>query len=268
MSDFEIHADNADPQDDAPDIKKYENHFALAGKNRGCSGELLGKVCLVGFLVHDRTSAWSEESVRQMETVLDRAAFLLKEKSNLSDNRLQITYAFDAMPIQYKYDRENFSVVARDVLEQYGYKDAGSYQTHYKKKFKKSEAPLIFFINRDFRSFALKDDSEQKNPASSEYSFVSFSNDPDSCVRTLMHEVLHQFGAIDYYLPERVKTAAEQLFPESIMLHGTEIDDLTRYLIGWDKTPSDAVFQFLEETASVTQEEIDEARENDRDNDW
>lgn len=268
MSDIERPADNTEPQDGAPDMKKYEGHFALAGKGSGCSNELLGKVCLVGFLVHDRSSAWTEEYVQKIESVLEKAAFLLKEKSGLSDNRLQVTYAFDAMPVQYKFERENFGVVVKDVLELYGFTSASDYQKHYKKKFKKTEAPLIFFINRDFRSFALEDASAQKNTASSEYSFVSFHGDTDSCVRTLIHEVLHQFGAIDYYLPDSVKAVAGQIFPESVMLHGMEIDDLTRYLIGWDETPSEAALRFLDETASVTPEEIAEARKKDKDNDW
>lgn len=52
------------------------------------------------------------------------------------------------------------------------------------------------------------------------------------------------------------------------MLHGLEIDDLTRYIIGWDKKLSDKAKQFLNETSGVTEKEIAEAREKDRDNDW
>ena len=243
------------------DMRKYEGHFALAGKDVGSVRRFRGKVCLVGFLVHDRASAWQEKDVEQMKTVLQKAAFKLKEQSGLTDNRLQVTYAFDSVPIQYKYNRDNFSRVTNDVLEQYGYPDAGSYKAHYEKKFKKDEAPIVFFINRDFRSFA-------HTMSSSESCFVSYSDDAESCVRTLMHEVLHLFGAIDYYLPERVKEAAQKIFPESIMLHGEEVDDLTRYLIGWDKEPSAAALAFLDATADVTEEEIAEAREKDADNDW
>lgn len=255
-------------QDEQIDISRYQGHFALEGKNKGCSEVFLGKVCLVGFLVHDRTSAWTEENVKQMKHVLQKAAHLLKEKSKLSDNRLKISYAFDSVPVQYKYEREDYMRVVEDVLEQYGFSDAASYQAHYEKRFKKTEAPLIFFINRDFRSFASCDVSKNENKNSGEFSFVSFDDDPEACVRTLIHEVLHQFGAIDYYLPKKVKEVAQELFPESIMLHGLEIDDLTRYLIGWDNTPTPAALQFLDETADVTEQEIKEAREKDKDNDW
>ena len=44
-------------------------------------------------------------------------------------------------------------------------------------KFKKDEAPLIFIINRNFRSFARNVES---GASGSEYSFVSFNDDTDS----------------------------------------------------------------------------------------
>lgn len=245
--------------------KSYAEHFALAAKGKGCSGKLYGKVTLVAFLVHDRSSAWKEDDIEKIKSVLKKAAWLIKEKSGLTDNRLKVSYALDDVPVQFRYDGENYEHIVHEVLKQYGFDNAADYQAHYEKKFKKHEAPLIFIINRNFRSFARNVES---GASGSEYSFVSFNDDTDSCVRTMIHEVLHQFGAIDYYLPETIKQTAEKLFPESVMLRGWEIDDLTRYLIGWDKKLSDKAKQFLDETSVVTAEEIAEAREKDRDNDW
>nr|DAU50616.1 MAG TPA: Gametolysin peptidase M11 [Caudoviricetes sp.] len=243
----------------------YSEHFTLTAKGKGCSGKLYGNVTLVAFLVHDRSSAWKDGDIDKIKSVLEKAAKLIKEKSGLTDNRLKVSYAFDDVPIQFRYDGENYEHIVHEVLKQYGFDNAADYQAHYEKKFKKDEAPLIFIINRNFRSFARNVES---GASGSEYSFVSFNDDTDSCIRTMIHEVLHQFGAIDYYLPETVKKAAEKIFPDSIMLHGLEIDDLTRYIIGWDKKLSDKAKQFLNETSGVTEKEIAEAREKDRDNDW
>lgn len=243
----------------------YSDHFALAAKDKGCSGSFYGKVTLVAFLVHDRNHAWGDKDIDLMKQVLEKTAKLIKEKSGLTDNRLQVSYAFDDVPIQFRFDGENYEQIVYEVLKQYGFSNAADYQAHYEKKFKKTEAPLIFIINRNFRAFARVINS---SASGSEYSFVSFNDDIDACVRTMMHEVLHQFGAIDYYLPETVKQSAEKLFPDSIMLHGLEIDELTRYLIGWDKELSEKAKQFLDETSGVTAEEIAEAREKDQDNNW
>lgn len=243
----------------------YSEHFALAAKGKGCSGKLYGNVTLVAFLVHDRSSAWKDGNIEKIKAVLTKAAKLIKEKSGLTDNRLKVSYAFDDVPIQFRYDGENYEHIVHEVLKQYGFDNAADYQAHYEKKFKKDEAPLIFIINRNFRSFAKNVESAASG---NEYSFVSFNDDTDSCVRTMIHEVLHQFGAIDFYLPDTVKQTAEKLFPESVMLRGWEIDDLTRYIIGWEKKLSDKAKQFLDETSGVTAEEIAEARELDKDNDW
>ena len=247
----------------------YANHFALAAKEKGCSGKLYGKVTLVAFLVHDRNNAWKDADVEKIKSVLKETAQILKEKSGLTDNRLMVSYAFDDVPIQFRFDGENNEQIVREVLKQYGFDNPAEYQAHYEKKFKKDEAPLIFIINRDFRSFARNVESGKAGSSlGSEYSFVSFNDSARSCVRTMLHEVLHQFGAIDYYLPDTVKKAAEKLFPDSVMLHGWEIDDLTRYIIGWDNNLSETAKAFLNETSGVTQKEISEARELDRDNDW
>jgi hypothetical protein len=243
----------------------YTGHFAFAAMEKGCAKKLYGKVTLVAFLVHDRSSAWKQADVEKIKSVLKQTARFIKEKSGLTDNRLTVSYAFDDVPIQFRYDGENDRSIVREVLKQYGFDNAADYKGHYEAKFKKNEAPLIFIINRNFRSFARNVDL---NPTGSEYSFVSFNDDINSCVRTMIHEILHQFGAIDYYMPQTVQQAAQRIFPDSIMSRGWEIDDLTRYIIGWEKELSDKAKQFLEETSCVTLEDVYKARELDKDNDW
>ena len=53
---------------------------------------------------------------------------------------------------------------------------------------------------------------------------------------------MHQYGAVDLYdlSSEGVEEISEQIFPDSVMLRqeGTEIDELTAYLIGWIDDPS------------------------------
>lgn len=248
-------------------VSQYEDHFALRAKGKGCSGSFRGKVCFVAFLVHEAKSAWSKEEIENCKAILKKVQSTLQTQSGLTKNRLHVTYAVDVVSVQLKFDKDFHKELEKNVLKQYGsYADSAAYQEHYEKKFLKDEAPVIFILNRDFRSFAISSDTD---PASgNEASYVSYSNDADSFSRTLIHELLHQFGAIDLYLPGNVKAIAEKLFPNSIMNGGTQIDPLTRYLIGWDESPNDEVIQFLEETKEITQEEIIEAYQKDTDNDW
>lgn len=257
---------NQEPSD-TTFLDEYSTHFALQGKGTGCSKNLLGKVCIVCFLVHEAKSAWTKEDVEKCRMVLKKIQSTLQTQSGLSKNRLQIAYALDVVSVQLKFDRDFHEELEENVLKQYGdYCDSAAYQEHYEKKFLKDEAPIVFILNRSFRSFAIS--SNDTTATGNEASYVSFSNDIDLCARTIIHELLHQFGAIDLYLPEAVKHVAEKYFPGSIMNSGNLIDSLTRYLIGWDDEPNEDVVNFLKETKDITEEEIKTAYLKDKDNDW
>ena len=74
---------------------------------------------------------------------------------------------------------------------------------------------------------------------------------------TIMHELLHQFGAIDLYYPKTVSRWSKQLLGKSIMREydGTIVDELTAYLIGWIDSVSEETFAFLQNTAAITSKE-------------
>ena len=81
-------------------------------------------------------------------------------------------------------------------------------------------------------------------------SVVSFRKfDLKGSERSLIHELMHQFGAMDYYTPAFVEEAAKKYLPHSIMNDGSEIDALTRYVIGWDDTLTPEAIAFLKATA-------------------
>lgn len=248
-------------------ISQYEDHFALRGKGKGCSGTFRGKVCFVVFLVHEAKSAWSKEDIEKCKAILKKIQSILQTQSGLTKNRLHVTYAVDVVSVQLKFDKDFHKELETNVLKQYGsYANSAEYQEHYEKKFLKDEAPVVFVLNREFRSFAVTADT---NPSiGNEASYVSYSNNTEQFTRRFIHKLLHQFGAIDLYLPENVKVIAEKLFPNSIMNAGAQIDPLTRYLIGWDEEPQNEVLQFLEETKDITMEEIIDAYHKDSDNDW
>jgi hypothetical protein len=56
---------------------------------------------------------------------------------------------------------------------------------------------------------------------------------------TIAHEILHLFGAEDYYTPNARKALANKTYPKDIMLEArddvskNDIGDLTAYSIGW-----------------------------------
>ena len=87
-------------------------------------------------------------------------------------------------------------------------------------------------------------------------------------VHTLVHELLHQFGAIDLYYPDEITVAGEKFLGRSIMNCGMDIDDLTRVLIGWRTTLTDNAINFLEATKGVTKEQVMDARRKEWEKRW
>lgn len=240
--------------------------YALQGKNAGCSLRLRGKVVLITFLVNDGESEWNQKSEKAAIEMLKSACARLMSESGLGKKEFQITYACCKVSIPRVLSRKTSKKCAIDVLRQFGYSSVQEYQRHYEEKFSRDETAVTFLFNKDFRSYAYSIDKasgtvEEEHPNGEEYSITSFdANNITGSERTFLHELLHQFGAIDYYYPEIVKIKAEKYLPNSIMNGGETIDDLTRYVIGWDESLSDVAHEFLKSIKLVTVEDVDFAR--------
>ncbi|MGN8913028.1 hypothetical protein [Anaerofustis butyriciformans] len=76
---------------------------------------------------------------------------------------------------------------------------------------------------------------------------------------SLIHEILHLFGAADLYFPKEVSDITKEMFPESIMFNSAYnlIDDFTKYVTGIHDEPSALAKSFMEKTKELTGEYID-----------
>ena len=73
------------------------------------------------------------------------------------------------------------------------------------------------------------------------------------------HELLHVFGAKDFYYPKEVEQWATKHFPESIMNSSDEeVDTLTAYLVGWTDTVADNAIAFLKDSIAITESYMQE----------
>ena len=248
-------------------ITDYNGHFALYDKGKSWSRALRGEVCILAFLVHDENSTWTINDIEKCKTILNRVVDDLHRQSALTRSQLHITYDMKIVSVPLKFDRDLPRALEQSVLRQYGrFFRATDYRTYYEKEHAKDDAPVVFMLNREFRSFAIV--GSDSDPKGSQASYVSCERPADRCARTLTHELLHQYGAIDFYLPAKVSAVTRKYFPNSVMSSGIIIDPLTRFLIGWDQAPREHVLRFLEETKTITMEDIWEAYRKDSKNDW
>lgn len=234
--------------------------FALHGLDAGCCLKLLGKVVLVAFLIDDAESKWTDDAEAKFIEVMKDAEAKIMEQSGKSKSELMIVHACCRVSVPYVVTRKNHDNCIKEVLRRLGYRTVAEYQAHYEKKFSRNEAPMFFVFNKPFRSYAAKvvcKDSERGESTvdGNEWSFLSYKPEHENS-RALIHELMHQFGAIDYYYPEQVKALANAYFPDSIMDNGEIIDPLTRYVIGWDDKLSPEATAFLRDISSVTEEDV------------
>jgi len=258
-------ADETKPTPD--ETEELNNVFALLGKNVGCSVKLRGKVVLIAFLINDGGSSWDPDAEKSLVESLKQITTDLMNTSGLNRDELDIAYAYCQVTVPYAVGKHNSSKFVQDVMRQFDYKgdDVQSYQRHYEKKFGRDEAIVSFVFNKALRSYAVNvkaaEAAVEEDPAGNEYSIVAFDpQNPDAFRRTFIHELMHQFGAIDYYYPERLAIEAEHYFPGSIMNAGDDIDDVTRYVIGWADTLTPQAVAFLKAISKIPQAEIDSAR--------
>lgn len=245
--------------------EEIKDAFALRGRNVGCSVKLRGRVVLIAFLINDGGSSWDLRSEKTFEVSLKQICDDLMNVSGLNRDELNIAYALCQVTVPYPVGRHNTSRFVQDVLRQFGYEDVQSYQEHYESKFSRDEACISFVFNKKFRSYAVSVDAQQntdkEDPTGNEYSMVAYDpGDPQDSQRAFIHELMHQFGAIDYYYPEQLSIEAEHYFPGSIMNSGEDIDDVTRYVIGWTDTLTPKAKEFLKAIAKIPKADIEFAR--------
>jgi len=242
--------------------KIFPNHFMLSYKNKGASKALVGEVGFYFFLISDLESKWDTRSIKKFENSIVKAILLLEKQAKNYGIDLDIKYAKEVISIGEKIQRENWRTALYKAIGKYSFKTVDEFQEYYEKKYKLNDSCVILVFNKDHRSYASV--ASSKRPKTTECSIIgkekgfitsAFSH------TTIMHEILHQFGAQDYYYPASVQKNAQLYIKNSIMLwsdHET-IDTLTAYLIGWTTHIDKTTERFLKSIYTITQDAIDDA---------
>ena len=242
--------------------EKYRDHVLFRAKGHGNVKQCRGKIHVRVFFVDDADSSWDDSARDVCRKVLADVARTLEREAGPAAG-LEVSWSDE----NRKTDRScsDMEIAHSEVpalLGASGRPGVSKIQNEFKKAHKCDEAPLVFVWNRKIRSCCEASDSPYRH---AEWATIGLENDihGDTCSlwSSLLHELLHLFGAVDYYYPDAVKEAAMKWLPSSVMNEGggTAIDDLTRVLVGWDDTLSPAATTFLNDTSHVTLKEIDDA---------
>ncbi len=211
-----------------PSCAQTQDHFFLYRLGVGASQQFTGDVEIMTLFIDAETSTWTQDAKDKYFAEMREAKELLMNAAQAQGVELNLNSASFHVTVPKGADWYDYT-----MLDYFKCEDMQELQQIYEEKRGRDETPFIFAFNSKDRcySFAVNTASET-NAHAQEYTVIHAKRDKLS--RTLAHELLHQFGAVDYYFPDAVKEAAKADFSDSIMnTKGTTVDDLTAYMIGW-----------------------------------
>lgn len=228
-------------------------HALLEDMNAGPCKSLTGAVQLVVLIVSIGDEPWTDAEIVGIRQEAQTACRMLRSEAAAYGATLNISLKFhtlsaaDAPPMRSSGDWMNG--VLRDVPGLSGAIHGTAW----------ANTPLMVFCSTPGRAFAVC----QSDDYHAEYAIL-YRGDDSGVIR---HELMHLFGAEDYYVEDAIAGAAQRLCPNSIMLHsdytGT-VDDLTAYIIGWTEMPGENGLQLLRETADVSVQSYSDSRISDQ----
>ena len=230
----------------------FEDHFYLSGKNKGITKSLTGNVCVLTFFVNEKGTQ-DKLIVEKYYAALLQACEVIEQEAKRNGKQLTFSRYHYEVSMHIPDDvLDCHNRIVREALKMFLFDSADHLIRFIKEKYHADEVTLFFFINREMRSFSLNVHGSYCID-NTEYAFI-FRNDTDK--KSIIHELLHSFGARDLYFPPEVKKYADLFLPDSIMSYGEKFDGLTKYLIGWSDKIDLNTIRFLENTKGVSENGI------------
>lgn len=241
-----------------PDALKA--HPLIQSKEVGECAELKGNILITFVFLDDVESSWNDSARSSAKSELNSEISKLKSLASSYGVSLNIStdYKNGTAKNNNMGDGSPFYTWVHGAISSAGLSslvDLNSDIIKANSGKKIDEAPVIFLVNKTGRSYA---ESESTENDAGEYAVI-FNNE---YYDEFSHELLHLFGAEDYYYPASVKTAATNCSSKSIMITSSEktVDPLTAFLVGWTDTLNSAATNFLNATSSLTEDELTKAR--------
>jgi hypothetical protein len=240
------------------------DNFYLMGRGRGPSQALRGKVHVFTVYLRRSIFSWRRRSKRAYERAMRQAIVNLEYEAKRYGVDLSMVGLYTERKIKLRADpSDEFKLISRS----FSASSVQELQERYEEKYDKDETILLLAFDRPGRSFARFQTQDRGKPAD-EISVICFDRreTAESMGHTIAHEILHQFGARDFYFPPAIKCTASDILGDSIMNSGRKwrVDDLTACVIGWQDTVGDEGERFLRATNWMTKEIHVEEQKKDR----
>ena len=239
------------------DLITGEDHYYLEARGKGYCETFSGDVVLNFVFVTDSESGWTSDEIAQAKVDLDGYVISVRERASEYGVPLNLSYEFKEASISVAATQDDTERWRNKVAVALGYLSEDNAQLALEAIQDCDSAPIFYLLNKKGRSVANMGLSRTGGE-----SVIYYVKDGNAGAFT--HELLHVFGARDFYYPESVQTLADTYLSGSIMISSDAedgVDDLTAYLVGWRDDISPNAQAFLDGTADLTEQDLEDARE-------
>ncbi len=245
------------PDERPTDVNKYRPDY-----NLGICKELSGTVAVSIIYVNDFESGRNEEETQRFteNEVKPGLDFLEAQAKNYG---VELNFKITDIFVQVEYDYEvilnaDTGFVTIDVLyhsaQELGYGSDTNLYNQIKGRENANGVIFLTVFNKNGRAYAINPKADQN--LGIEEHCVLFARDLNSGsgyypsgiqASIVAHEILHMYGAEDFYSSEKRKALAEQHYPNDIMLSAkynlsrNVLGDATAFYIGWTDNIPDVI---------------------------
>ena len=241
--------ENADLAKRLPSVpENLKEHMLLQMRGIGPCDKLRGDVGITVIFADDSESSWTQTQINSYMNEINVAVHALVHEANSRGLDLQIVVDQDHCSIEGVATSSMASAYVGPILSTTG-RDVVTPNESLEKNLGVDEAPVVFVFNKNGRAHAWQGNRE----------YLFMFSDPSG----FRHELLHLFGAADYYYNDEMAALAEVYFGENVMLTSGNytVDDLTAYLIGWTDSLSQSALKFLSATAMIDESDLKKSQE-------
>lgn len=226
-----------------------DNSIFLKGKNKGINKELSGNVAFCYILVDEQAGRWSAADENAVVNSIRQTSSWLMQEAGKKNVTLNIRNFVFRSKSDVHVDLGMSNAWVKQVMQNTKYPSITELRNHFKNEKRFDDVAVIFLFRYEERSFASRQVALGEGE---EYATVFYG---EKC-NTFIHEICHLYGACDLYYTDFVKEKVRRYLGGSIMCSNVlYVDDVTAYVIGWQKELTDMAKAFLQETMHITEAE-------------
>ena len=242
------------------DVNELRTDYQL-----GSCQDLSGNVAVILFFMDDFESSWTlEEADKYIVEEVKPGLEFLEQQAGVHGVELNLTVAQTYVSMYYNDEvitsMALTGMVTIDTVKQAAYQLGYSYSDEalladQMQEFQADEIVYLTVFHKNGTAYAINPKREAEFDVVEHcvlfaWDLYSDGNDPGGAQASVVaHEILHLYGAEDFYTPYSRKTLASFVYPDDIMLRTAydirenQLGDTTAFYIGWSDEVPDVILK-------------------------